>query len=155
MEVSVRSATVDDFAVIADLIAAAVAEQIDARGGALLHATTRRQGSAADRAAAALGDQHTSVIVGEIDACPVGYCVVHWRALADSSVLAVIEDLFVVPEAREVGVGEALACDVLAGARERGCRGIDAHVLPGNRATKNFFEMLGLTAREITVHRNL
>ena len=39
--------------------------------------------------------------------------------------------------------------------RSRGCVGIDAVALPGDRHTKNFFETFGLTARAIVVHRNL
>jgi len=37
----------------------------------------------------------------------------------------------------------------------RGCRGVDSLALPGERATKNFFERYGLTARAIIVHRPL
>ena len=40
-------------------------------------------------------------------------------------------------------------------AAEHGCRGIDAIVLPGMRESKNFFEMFGLVARAIVVHRAL
>ena len=42
---------------------------------------------------------------------------------------------------------------LVAWAHERGCVGIDALRLPGNRDTKNFFERFGLTARAIVVHR--
>jgi hypothetical protein len=37
----------------------------------------------------------------------------------------------------------------------RGCVGVDGLALPGNRATKNFFETFGLVARAIVVHRRL
>ena len=37
----------------------------------------------------------------------------------------------------------------------RGCDGIDAVALPGDRATKNFFESHGLVARAIIAHRSL
>jgi hypothetical protein len=39
--------------------------------------------------------------------------------------------------------------------RERGCIGVDSLALPGDRATKNFFESFGLVARAIIVHRRL
>ena len=45
--------------------------------------------------------------------------------------------------------------DLLAWATAQGCFGIDALALPGNRATKNFFERYGLTARAIIVHKRL
>jgi hypothetical protein len=44
---------------------------------------------------------------------------------------------------------------VIAWCTERGCTGIDAHALPGNRDTKNFFETFGFTARLLVVHRSL
>ena len=44
---------------------------------------------------------------------------------------------------------------VLAWAGEQGCVGVDALALPGDRATKNFFETFGLVARAIVVHRDL
>ena len=40
-------------------------------------------------------------------------------------------------------------------ARAAGCIGIDSLALPGDRATKNFFEAAGLIARAIVVHRSL
>jgi hypothetical protein len=43
----------------------------------------------------------------------------------------------------------------VAWCREQACVGIDALALPGNRATKNFFEMLGFTARALVVHKVL
>jgi hypothetical protein len=36
--------------------------------------------------------------------------------------------------------------------RERGLRRFDAHVLPGHRLVKNFFEAGGFAARSITMH---
>ena len=69
--------------------------------------------------------------------------------------LAVIRDLYVEPEARGVGLGRLLMEHLVAWATEAGCTGIDAEALPGDRATKNFFEGFGLVARKITVHRDL
>ena len=66
-----------------------------------------------------------------------------------------LNGLYVDPGAREVGVGEAMMDLVLAWSEERGATGIDAVALPGDRATKNFFERFGLTARAIVVHRRL
>ena len=37
----------------------------------------------------------------------------------------------------------------------RACIGADALALPGNRATKNFFEQNGFVARSIVMHRPL
>jgi GNAT superfamily N-acetyltransferase len=67
-------------------------------------------------------------------------------------VLGRITDLFVEPGARAVGVGEALMDALLPWFRARECRGVDATALPGNRETKNFFEMSGFTARLLVMH---
>lgn len=45
-----------------------------------------------------------------------------------------------------------MALDWFVGA---GCTGVDALALPGARATKNFFEENGFTARLLVVHRRL
>ena len=56
-------------------------------------------------------------------------------------------------DAYRVGAGKL--DEVLAWCTERGCRGVDALALPGNRETKNFFETAGLVARAIVVHKRL
>ena len=66
-----------------------------------------------------------------------------------------IDDIFVEDEARGVGVGEAMMADLVAWCTEQGCVGIDAMALPGHRATKNFFEESGFTARKLVMHHVL
>ena len=39
--------------------------------------------------------------------------------------------------------------------RDQGCRGVDALALPGMRATKNFFEESGFSARLIVMHHRM
>jgi len=64
-------------------------------------------------------------------------------------------DVFVEPDARGVGVGEALLTFVFEWARKQRSSAIDSIVLPGNREGKNFFERFGLVARAIHVYRSL
>ena len=67
-----------------------------------------------------------------------------------------MRDIYVDPDAREVGVGEAMMDRGAGVVRGPGLSsGVDAVALPGDRATKNFFERFGLTARAIVVHRAL
>jgi GNAT superfamily N-acetyltransferase len=75
------------------------------------------------------------------------------RATEES--LATIELLYVVPEARGVGVGEALLDDLLRWCGERGCDGVDVPALPGARETKNFLEAAHFSARLLVMHRSL
>jgi GNAT superfamily N-acetyltransferase len=95
------------------------------------------------------------VWAGTIDDVVVGYAIVRREELRTGEVLAVVDGLYVEEEARQVGVGEALMEQVLAWATARGCTGVDAIALPGSRATKNFFEESGFTARLLVMHRRL
>src|SRR5581483_3158996 len=109
----------------------AVSELEPARGGAVFTQREARGAPFATSLAAAMASPEHAVWVGTLDDVALGYAVAHTEPLRDGSVLAVIEDLFVEREAREVGVGEALAGAVIAWASEAGCRGIDAYALPG------------------------
>jgi len=104
---------------------------------------------------ASIDDPNRLVVLGTIDDVPVGYASVGLSTVEDGVRLAVVESLFVEPEARDVGVGEAIMDFVLHWSAAQGVSGIDAVALPGDRATKNFFERFGLTARAIVVHRSL
>jgi len=50
-------------------------------------------------------------------------------------------------------VGEAMVGLLFEEATTRGAIGIESLALPGDRATKNFFETQGMVARAIIVHR--
>ena len=84
---------------------------------------------------------------------PLGQCISGWAMLNKRSVA--IEDIYVDPGARAVGLGETLMNHLIDWCRARGCFGVDSLALPGDRDTKNFFESFGLVARAIVVHRPL
>ena len=95
------------------------------------------------------------MVVGTIDEAIIGYGSVRVVGLADGRPLGVVDELFVEPEGRGVGIGEAIMDLLVAWCVERECVGVDAIALPGDRDTKNFFETFGLKARAIVVHRAL
>jgi GNAT superfamily N-acetyltransferase len=143
---SARPAVVDDHPVIADLHGLATAELREQRGGELWARQT-------DRAA---GPSFAGgAWVGTIDDEVVGYALARLDDLADGSRLAVLTDVYVLPEARGVGVGELLLDAATAWAIEAGAFAIDSLALPGMRESKNFFETAGMVARSITVGRRL
>ncbi|MBK9178224.1 MAG: GNAT family N-acetyltransferase [Acidimicrobiales bacterium] len=150
-----RPATPDDLDRLAALAEAGRAELAPTRGGAVWAAREARARPVERSLASAITDPDQLAAVGTIDGTVVGYAVTRLEQLQDGTTLGVIDDLFVEPGAREVGVGEALIDEVIAWCRDRGCRGIDGLALPGNRDTKNFFETFGFTARAIVVHRRL
>ena len=150
-----RRATPADVDRIADLAAEAIAEQSELRGGGVFAARESRPLPAGPSLAAAIDDPDQLVVAGTIDDVVIGYAAARVEDLRNGQRLGVITDIYVEPEGRGVGVGEAMVDDVLAWCRDQGCSGIDGFALPGNRHTKNFFETFGFTARGIIVHRRL
>lgn len=151
MNEAARLAVDDDRDAIAELHASATAELREQRGGELwARQAARAEGPSFDPA-----DEASGAWVGTIDDAVVGYALVHAEALADGGELAVLTDVYVLPGARGVGVGEALLDAAVAWARARGCVAIDSVALPGMRESKNFFETAGMVARSITVSRAL
>jgi GNAT superfamily N-acetyltransferase len=150
-----RTATGDDLAAVVPLVGAAVAEKRAQKGGALWSRRERRQGPVDEALAHALAAADHELAVATYDGTVVGYALALAETLADGSVLGVVRDLYVDPGAREVGLGEALMDHLIAWCEAKGCFGVDSIALPGDRATKNFFESFGLVARAIVVHRPL
>jgi len=143
------SADVDVVSVLAGMARELVAPE---RGGALMVA--REAGPV--RPAAWLGDTAGSrrgAWVGTIDDTVIGFGFGRVEELADGRPLGVIDELFVEPGARGIGVGEALLEALVEWFDAEGCIGVDALALPGDRATKNFFEGSGFTARLLVMHR--
>jgi ribosomal protein S18 acetylase RimI-like enzyme len=104
---------------------------------------------------ALLGRDDALLLLGAIDDAVIGFGAVVVEELRSGARLGVITDLFVEPEAREVGVGEVVVGALVEHCRAAGCLGVDAAALPGHRAAKNFFETYGFTARALTMHRRL
>jgi GNAT superfamily N-acetyltransferase len=151
-----RLATPDDLEAVAELARLAVAELALLRGGPVWQAQTARREPIVDGVAQQLGrpSEAGAMVVGTVDDTVVGYGVTTIEAVDGGRTLAVISDLYVDPEARGIGVGEAMLDLLIDHARSVGAIGIDALALPGDRATKNFFETFGLKARAIVVHRS-
>jgi len=150
-----RPASSDDVPRLVELASAAIDELRATKGGDVWARREARVEPLEDSLSADVANTDVLVLAGEIDGAMIGYAVASTEVLADGSVLARLTDVYVEPEARGVGVGEAMLDAVVAWATERNCIGIDALALPGNRETKNFFESFGLVARAIVVHRSL
>ena len=150
-----RPATPSDLPHLAELSARALEELAPMRGGAVF---VHREGRAApvlETLQRDLDDPDAVVLAGTIDETVIGYATGRTEALRDGSKLGIIGDLYVDEGARSVGVGEAMMGELLAWFRAQGCAGVDATALPGNRATKNFFEESGFTARLLVMHHRL
>lgn len=104
-----------------------------------------------------IGDPGWTTYVGEIDGAGVGFLFGRYEALlpqARGSVVASVRYIFTHPQAREVGVAEAMIDRYMTAARVDGVTRFDAHVSPGHRLSKNFFESHGFKARSIVMHRS-
>lgn len=147
-----RAAARRDLDDLARLWRAAVADLAGQRGGLLLADGLGGEDLAA-WLADGLADPDRLVVLGLIDASPVGMAA----AAADRArrePLGVLEAIYVEPGARQVGVAEAMLDLVVSWCDARGLLGLDAPALPGNRAAKSFFEDNGFQARLLVMHRS-
>lgn len=111
----------------------------------------------AESLASLLTDDDSLVYLGEIDEVPLGFCWARSEPLlvqAEGARVGVVRLIYTEPEARGVGVGEAMIEPILATLRARGHSLFDARVSPGHRHAKNFFESNGFAARLIVMHHN-
>ena len=153
MEVASRRATPDDLPVLVDLYRSLEKEMV------ALHRMWPLAGGLSepveDSLAGSLDDPDTSIYLGTIDGVPVGLLLIRIEQLlpqAGGARVGAIRLVFVDHEAREVGVGEIMRDQALREHRAIGIRLFDAHVLPGHRLAKNFFEAGGFAARAIVMH---
>lgn len=153
--VAARRGGADDAEAMAELCRRCAAEISVERGGAAVLASGLFAEPLEERVRAMCSSPDDLVAVGTIDGVAVGVGLAHLRPLADGSLQAAVEVLYVEPAARAIGVGEAILDETVAWAVAQGCSGIDAPALPGMRASKNFFEGAGLVARLLVMHRRL
>lgn len=88
----------------------------------------------------------SDVVVAHIGEVVVGYLV-----LDIDDTIAHVDEVYVTPQARELGFGDAMLAAATELARARGCTLIEGHALPGDRDTKNLYERAAIKARLITV----
>jgi GNAT superfamily N-acetyltransferase len=152
---AVRVATRADLPRLVELARAVIAELSPMRGGDVWAARDARREPLEAALAFELDDPARHVVVGTIDDVVVGYGTAGVVDLPDGTRLGVVEDIFVEPDARAIGVGELMMGELVDWCRAQGCFGIDVIALPGHRAAKNFFEEAGFTARKIVMHHRL
>ena len=107
--------------------------------------------------AEAIADRDAYVLLAGIDDYPFGFLVAKVEEIlvqAGGEQVGAIRLIYVEQDAREVAIGEAMRDEVLSRMRERGISKFDAHVLPGHRLAKNFFESGGFSARSIIMHHD-
>lgn len=91
------------------------------------------------------------VWVAHIGDVVVGYLV---AMLGDDHIVR-IDQVWVTPEARELGFGDGMLDAAITAAVERGAVAVEGQALPGDRHTKNLYERAGIVARLITTYKRL
>ena len=148
MSFDIRLAEHDDAEPIAQLEAEARAALVDARGGAALLA---EQPAVGDWTSVLTAVDRT-VWVATIDGTVVGYLEL---VNPVSGGAGVVRQVYVHPEAREVGFGDYLLAAAIEAIQQMGGTVVESFALPGDRDTKNLFERAGVTARKIIVSKRL
>lgn len=150
---AVEAPHIDGPAGLRALRAEIAAELAEERGGPVFLAERDREPAwVAVLAAGESPAPNRFVRGGFVDDALLGWVAVRIDLLPEGGRLGVVEEIGVHPDARAIGLGEALLHEAVAWCRGEGCIGIDSYALPGARETKNFFETFGFTARLITVH---
>ena len=144
-----RPATAADVEEVARLWDLAVSSLSEQRGGPMLAASLAQHRV---RATTAISDSQNAVVLGLVDTVPVGISFATLRTVGDRRA-ATVELLYVEPPARRVGVGEAMLELLLEQCEPWEPISVDAPALPGDRATKSFFEAHGFKARLLVMQR--
>ncbi|MCY3635739.1 MAG: GNAT family N-acetyltransferase [bacterium] len=150
-----RPALPDEIGLIAGLAREARSEALEYRGGDRWMATEAAPEPLEDHLAQLIADPEAVLVAGIWDDTVVGYGWARRIVRRDGSAIARIEELFVTPDARSVGVGESLFNALLLWARDQELVAMDAFVLPGHREAKNFFETFKMTAHALIVYTRL
>lgn len=154
IKVATRLADKSDIPAASAILSDAETEIERWRGGKVLW-QDRPSGEIADLLAKCLDRDDKLCVIGTLDDVAVGIGLVAQTQLANSDPIAKIHILYVLKDARGVGAGEAMMTALSEWSQARGCTGIDAIALPGDRSTKNFFESHGMSARALTLSKQL
>jgi GNAT superfamily N-acetyltransferase len=147
----VRRATSADAGPLRVLEAEARASLIEARGGSRWLQEHHLIGA---HWAQRLETDPVFVAVFDLDDGAPGL-VVGYLLLELDLPIARVEQVYVLPDVRELGYGDALLEAATAAAVDAGAHVLEGTALPGDRDTKNLYERAGITARLIIVSRPL
>lgn len=136
MTLSIRAATPGDLPLIAELIRALAEYE------KLAHEVRFDE--------AVLGEKlfgprpYAEVLIGEADGAPMGFALFfHNFSTFEGRPGIYLEDLFVRPEARGLGLGKALLAELARLAVERDCARLEWSVLDWNAPSIGFYKSLG------------
>ncbi|MBA2338478.1 MAG: GNAT family N-acetyltransferase [Acidimicrobiia bacterium] len=150
-----RPASAHDLATVLSLYQEAVGEQAVLR--AMWPIADGLPEPAETALASIVDDPDSRLVVGEIEGAVVGFAWARSEPLlpqAGGAPVCVVRLVYTTPEARGVGVGDAMLARLMDDFAARGHRHFDARVSPGHRHAKNFFEAHGFSARLIVMYHD-
>lgn len=153
LEIAARPATAADLPELVRLYRLLEAEMEQLRG--LWKEADGLPAPIEESLARAVDDPDTLVYMGTADDVSFGFVLGFSQQLlpqANGERMAVIKLVFTEEAARGVGIGEAMRDTIVEEFRRQGHKWFDAHVLPGHRLAKNFFEAGGFSARFIIMN---
>ncbi len=155
MTTFVRVAEADDVALLVALTRDAIRNHEGIRGAEMFAVREARAEPLVDSLALTIAGPQSRAWICGIDQVDLGFAIAHTEPLRNEVIHAIIDEIYVDPGARAVGLGEMLMEAVIEWAKSQNASSIDAIALPGDRETKNFFEMSGFTARLLIMHSRL
>lgn len=138
----VRRLEVGDEALVALLERLGRDESSAHRGADVLREEVPPTASWANR----VGDETRPVWVGTIDGVVAGFLDL---SIADG--VALVRQVYVHADARELGLGDELLAVAIDHSRVAGCSRLEGWALPGDRLTKNLYERAGIVARKVVL----
>jgi len=152
--ITIRPATPGDIGLILDLVRE-LAEYEREPGAAVATPEQMRRALFGDPARDGKGAGIAECVMGEVDGVPAGFALFfHNFSTWTGRPGIYLEDLFVRPHARGVGLGKALLKHLARIAVERGCGRFQWSVLDWNTPAIDFYKSLGAEAMdEWTVYR--
>jgi len=102
-----------------------------------------------------LVDESCWVALAWLDGRAVGLATASTARSTEDGLLAEMQDLYVLPEARRAGVARALVDAALDWSRKRGCGGMEVVLTPEGEAAhslSDFYAKLGFEATGRTIH---
>ena len=155
MKESSRLASIDDLETLIFLRKEAISELRNKRGGEVLLNLDSFSEDSSENFSYWFDSSDHRIFTGLFGDAVVAYGVLEFSKTNDDQKIASIKEIFVLKDARSVGVGESVIHSITNEAIEHNAIGIDSFALPGDRETKNFFETQGMVARLIHVYRPL
>ena len=155
MKESSRLASIDDLETLIFLRKEAISELKNKRGGEVLLNLDSFSEDSSENFSFWFDSSDHRIFTGLFGDAVVAYGVLEFSKTNDNQKIASIKEIFVLKDARSVGVGESVIHSITNEAIEHNAIGIDSFALPGDRETKNFFETQGMVARLIHVYRPL